>query len=189
MYIVVVGAGDIGRFGFVTSSKAPSRATTRTRRAVGGRPIESRPPVAREFFTAARTCGRGVTQRGPAVPALDAGRFSDVSEVRPVEPPFAVQPLLACHPVESERLWSRVGTTTRRAVLADERVGPTVQDIDGFAVRLRPNHFAERGTEVIEALLDVGSYRAKCGGVEVVENVDECIGEVLTLCPRVHTLH
>ena len=183
-----VGA-TTGRFGFVTNSKAPSPANDWTRRTVGGRPIESRLPVVREFFTAARTRGRGATQRSAAVSALDVGRFSDVSEVRPVEPPFAVQLLLACHPVESERLCSRPGTTTRRAVLADERVELTVQDVDDFALRLRPNGFAERGAEVVEALLDVGSYCAKCGAVEVVENVDECIGEVLTLCPRIHTPH
>ncbi|PSQ16403.1 hypothetical protein BRD02_05025 [Halobacteriales archaeon QS_8_69_73] len=135
------------------------------------------------------TCGRGVARRNTAVPALDAGRFGNVSEVRPMEPPFAVQLFLACPPVERAHSSPCAGTITGSAVLANECVGAAVRDVDDFAARLRPNYLEERRTEVIEAPADVGSYRAKCGDVEVVENFDGCIGKVLMLRPRIHTSH
>ena len=96
-----------------------------------------------------------------------------------MEPPFAVQLLLARPPVERARPSPCAGTVTGSAVLADECVGTAVRDIDDFAARLRPNYLEERGTAVIEAPVDVGSYRAKCKDVEVVENFDGCIGAVL----------
>ena len=51
---------------------------------------------------------------------------------------------------------------------------------------LRPNHSRECRTEIIDALVQIGSHRTKCRDVEVVEDLDKRIGEVLTVRLRGH---
>jgi hypothetical protein len=93
-----------------------------------------------------------------------------------VERFFTVQLLLTLYPVEGKRLSACVGTVPGRRIFADECVRSTLCDIDDLALCLRPNHFGECWTEIIEALVHVVSYRTKCGNVEVVEDLDERIG-------------
>jgi len=103
-----------------------------------------------------------------------------------VEPFFTVQSLLTPHSVEKKRLWVCVRTVPGSRIFTDECIRSSVSDIDNFTLCLRPNHFGECRTEIIDALVQIGSHRTKCRDVEVVENLDKRIGEFLTVRLRSH---